>query len=1286
MTNKKKTSSKSPRRPAGRILPQKPKKPQPKPPPPSGALWDDDRAFRILMKNSTDIFTLLDAQGKILYCSPSLGRVINLPDDRVAETGIFEWVWPDDAARMKKAFAQVLRSPGKGIPFEIRFRNEAGAPRWVEGIATNLLADPSIGAVLVNYHDITDRKREQKDLAESEWKYRELFERATLAIFQSTPDGKMIRVNPAFARMFGYDSPEELCASVKDIAADIFVEPSRRGELLRRLAEAPALSRVENLYRRKDGSSFCGSLEIHAVKDSGGRMEYLEGFVEDISDRKRAERELRESAERFRSIFKNSSAGVALVGLDRRYLLINPAFCGILGYSVEELLGSEFLDITHPDDVDLSRKAMQEMLNGKGKNVRFSKRFLHKDGHTVWADVSTALVCDADGKPSHFIVHILDMTERRRTEEALWKSEGRAGAIMASAPYGITFVDAQGVITYVNPAAERILGIRQDETGKRTHDDTRWKISAPDGGPFPAERLPFHRVMASRKAVYDVEHAIERENGERALISINSAPLFEPDGTISGMVSTIRDITESRHSEEALRESEKRYRSLFDNSLEGIALSQGDRLVDGNRALMDILKFANLDELRSFSFIDHVAPESRQTIREIVRETSEGRARKLHFPLKAIRKDGVFVDLEISTDHIRLGESTYTLSSIRDITERIRTEEELRTLSRRYQTLLAAIPEIVMEVDDRKVYTWANPAGIEFFGADVIGREAASYFEGEQNVYADVQPLFDGSGETIYVESWQRRKDGQKRLLAWWCRNLKNDRGEVTGALSSARDITEQRTAQEQIRNLSRFPTENPNPVMRITPEGVLLYANHASRLFLEMWNVAVGRTLPEDGRALMGEVFLNNANREIEIAAGGRVFACMLTPIQGAGYINVYGRDITERRRAQESLARQAEELRQRNADLARVNDLNERQMRRLIAMRAIDTAITSSFKLELVLNILLGQLTDLLAIPAADVLIFQPDLQTFRLFCSRGFRNTLPQQTFLRKPESYANQAAQAQRIVRVPHLDERAEGAKIYPKIQGEGFCSYLCIPLLAKGAVKGVLEIFSREHFELDPEADSFLELVAGQAAIAIDNAELFEGLQASNDELNLAYNDTLTGWARTLELRERGTAGETQRLAETAVRLAKSLGTNEKDLVAIYRGAILHDIGMMGIPDGILGKAGPLTEEEWTVVRKHPQFARDLLSSVNYLRPAIDIPYCHHEKWDGSGYPRGLSGTEIPWAARIFAVVDVWDALRSDRPHRKAWTDADARAYIRQQSGLHFDPKVVEVFFEVIPGQ
>jgi hypothetical protein len=183
-------------------------------------------------------------------------------------------------------------------------------------------------------------------------------------------------------------------------------------------------------------------------------------------------------------------------------------------------------------------------------------------------------------------------------------------------------------------------------------------------------------------------------------------------------------------------------------------------------------------------------------------------------------------------------------------------------------------------------------------------------------------------------------------------------------------------------------------------------------------------------------------------------------------------------------------------------------------------------------------------------------------------------------------------------------------------------------------------------------------------------------------LALAYEHAIEGWARALDLRDKETVGHSRRVTEMTLCLARALSVPQGDLVHIREGALLHDIGKMGIPDRILQKNGPLTQEEWDIMLRHPTHAYEFLASVPYLRPVAVIPYCHHEKWDGTGYPRGLLGEDIPLAARIFAVADVWDALRSDRPYRPAWTEEASRAYIREQAGTHFDPRIAEVFLNL----
>jgi HD-GYP domain-containing protein (c-di-GMP phosphodiesterase class II) len=194
--------------------------------------------------------------------------------------------------------------------------------------------------------------------------------------------------------------------------------------------------------------------------------------------------------------------------------------------------------------------------------------------------------------------------------------------------------------------------------------------------------------------------------------------------------------------------------------------------------------------------------------------------------------------------------------------------------------------------------------------------------------------------------------------------------------------------------------------------------------------------------------------------------------------------------------------------------------------------------------------------------------------------------------------------------------------------------------------------------------------------------LIQSLRRTKIELDLAYDATIEGFARALDMREHEPPGHTHQVTEFTVRLARAMGIPESELVHIKRGALLHDIGKMGIPEQILQKTEPLTDEEWKIICKHPQYAYDLLAPIIYLYPALDIPYCHHEKWDGTGYPRGLKGAETPLAARIFIVVDVWDALTTNKPYRTAFPDEKAIAFIREQAGTYFDPDIVKVFLSM----
>ena len=366
---------------------------------------------------------------------------------------------------------------------------------------------------------------------------------------------------------------------------------------------------------------------------------------------------------------------------------------------------------------------------------------------------------------------------------------------------------------------------------------------------------------------------------------------------------------------------------------------------------------------------------------------------------------------------------------------------------------------------------------------------------------------------------------------------------------------------------------------------------------------------------------------------------------------------------------------------DNARVHEQSELQIRRLTILRDVDTAIASSLDLRVTLGLLIDHARSQLKMDAIEILVYNPKLQLLESTAQRGLEgSSLPRG--LRIGESLAGHIALNRKPLQISDLNTSNEYSHLKPGGM-EKFTSYIGLPLIGKGQIKGVMQVFFIHAYTPDANWREFIQMLAGQAAIAIDSTQLFENLQVSNQEITLAYDTTLEGWGKAMELRDRETQGHTQRVTTLTVKLARRMGVREADLAHIRRGVLLHDIGKMGIPDRILHKNGPLDETEWQLMRQHPQFAFDLLNPIAFLRPALEIPFCHHEKWDGTGYPRGLKGVDIPLTARIFAVVDVWDALSSDRAYRPAWGKNEVIAYLQSESNKHFDPSVVNAFLRIL---
>ena len=388
--------------------------------------------------------------------------------------------------------------------------------------------------------------------------------------------------------------------------------------------------------------------------------------------------------------------------------------------------------------------------------------------------------------------------------------------------------------------------------------------------------------------------------------------------------------------------------------------------------------------------------------------------------------------------------------------------------------------------------------------------------------------------------------------------------------------------------------------------------------------------------------------------------FALKIEPVpQGTFILSI---DISERKRAEIEI---------------------QNQLHRIQALREIDMAIISTTNLTLSLKTVLEKVTSSLNVDAADILLLSPGSHMLEFAAGLGFRTHGIERSQTRLGQGYAGRAALDQESTFIPDVRGLEEPLLRSTLLKEENFVSYYCVPLVAKGNVVGVLEVFHRARLEADQTWLDFLHALAGQASIAVDSGHLFTDLQRTNMDLMLAYDSTIEGWSKALDLRDKETEVHTLRVTEMTMVLATAAGIPEDEIIHIKRGALLHDIGKMGVPDTILLKAGRLTDDEWEIMRQHPVYAHDMLYPIEYLRPALSIPYSHHERWDGTGYPLGLQGERIPLSARLFAIVDVWDALRSNRPYRQGWPEEKVLQYIRAEAGAHFDLQAVELFLQVV---
>ncbi len=967
-----------------------------------------------------------------------------------------------------------------------------------------------------------------------------------------------------------------------------------------------------------------------------------------------------------------------------------------------------------------------------------------RGGMTVWVNVRPLF--DARGNKIGAIETVRDITSRKRIEIELQKKTDHLDGIIQASPLAIFTLDTHGIVQTWNSAAERIFGWTAEEAIGQwipfVDQSTKSEAQAIFNRVMQGNNMTGIETIRHRKDGQPIDiniYAAPLHNAQGEItglvgvledISKRKHYELEREELLAKVQHDIEVLEVLQHS---LAQQEKKLRSIIERSSDGIILTNEEGIViewnDAETSLTGISREQaigkSLFELQKMIFYPDNHPLESAEMNDPLHAYQPALPIAGNLVEGVIKRtDGTQSFIESTLFNIDTPKGSMIGSIDRDITGRKLAEQKIIQARNFYLTLFENLPALIYRCGIDARLDYFNQTWLAFTGRrmdDILG----------DGWLIDVHPNFQSPRQEMFFNAFQqrqkfemeyqlRRHDGTYRWVLDIGRPYYDMDGDFAGYIGMVYDITERYMREREMETMLALSSSLRSATSRTEILDTLLkemdrlvstrsaafgmWDENTDRLIVETacgkWQSVIGMDFSQ-GFSVSRDLIEQNrsiSNFDFRTSPIYSRYAFIEPDHFGTG-VPLIAQDtklgilwaggpvpLTE---VETHLIKVIADIASMAIHRTTLYDKTRLYIQQLSTVSAVGQAMAESLQLTDIYRYLTKAVFDLF-IDINEILLGNYNRSNETIQYSLGVKDGVLVNTKNYPPIKLASDQAISSEISLVIQSQRPAiiEHHNYFPQeilaCDPNSPVQSVCIaPLVAEGRVLGILQVHSQLPNRFDENDLSLLGLVANTAAVAMENASLLDNLQYANLDLRKAYDTTLEGWARALELRDQETEGHSKRVVEMTLELADAAGVPHEELEHVHRGALLHDIGKMGIPDSILSKPGPLTEEEWAIMRKHPIYAYNLLSPIEYLAPALDIPYCHHERWNGSGYPRGLKGKEIPLSARIFAIVDVWDALRSDRPYRKAWSRERTIAYMLEESGKQFDPEMIQLFLDRI---